>query len=145
MWIKLVVMTIVSFIAMYLLMYTMVDKFSDVFFSIGQIYMAGSMTAAMVAIELVIMRAMYKNAFIRNILIGVSIVALILCVAFTRYQTAIGNEGFLRSMIPHHSGAILMCERADITDSDIRKLCSSIIQGQQSEIDLMKAKLAEIK
>jgi len=49
----------------------------------------------------------------------------------------------LRSMIPHHAGAILMCEQAPIRDAEIRKLCETIISGQQAEIDQMKRKLAE--
>jgi hypothetical protein len=46
-------------------------------------------------------------------------------------QTAIGDIQFLKSMIPHHSGAILMCERASIQDAQIKELCRTIIQGQR--------------
>lgn len=145
MWLKLAVMTVVSFIAMYLLMYIMVYRFADVFFNVGQIYMAGSMTAAMVAIELLIMGEMYRHTRARYALISVSLVALALCIAGMRYQSVIGDINFLRSMIPHHSGAILMCQEADITDAEIKRLCSSIIESQQAEIDFMKAKLAQIK
>jgi uncharacterized protein (DUF305 family) len=145
MWMNLAIMTILSFLSMYLLMYIMVDKLEDVHFSVNQAYMAGSMTAAMVAIELIVMGKMYKNASVKYSLVGISILALVLCVAFTRYQTAIGNKDFLRSMIPHHSGAILMCQNENLTDADIRSLCSSIIESQQSEINIMKAKLAEIR
>ena len=145
MWLKLGAMTVVSFIAMYLLMYIMVDKLADVYFSIGQVYMAGSMTAAMVAIELLIMGEMYKNATVKYSLIGASLVVLALCIAGMQYQTAIGDKNFLRSMIPHHSGAVLMCQQADITDEEIKRLCGSIVESQQSEIDFMKAKLAEVK
>ena len=49
---------------------------------------------------------------------------------------------FLRSMIPHHSSAILMCRQAPIRDPQIRRLCASIITGQQREIDQMNAILA---
>jgi uncharacterized protein (DUF305 family) len=48
-------------------------------------------------------------------------------------------------MIPHHSGAILMCQQADIHDPEIKKLCESIVVGQQQEIEQMKAKLKEIE
>ena len=46
-------------------------------------------------------------------------------------------------MVPHHSGAILMCEQAELTDLEIRELCQGIIAGQQQEIGQMKAMLAE--
>ena len=41
-------------------------------------------------------------------------------------------------MIPHHSGAILMCEQAKLTDPEVRDLCRGIIAGQKAEIDQMK-------
>jgi uncharacterized protein (DUF305 family) len=42
-------------------------------------------------------------------------------------------------MIPHHSGAILMCERASVTDPEIVALCRSITESQQKEIAQMQA------
>jgi len=44
-------------------------------------------------------------------------------------------------MIPHHAGAILMCERAPLQDAEIQALCRTIVSGQRAEIDQMKAKL----
>jgi uncharacterized protein (DUF305 family) len=46
-------------------------------------------------------------------------------------------------MIPHHSGAILMCERAQLRDAELRELCDLIIASQQDEIAQMSAMLAE--
>jgi uncharacterized protein (DUF305 family) len=42
-------------------------------------------------------------------------------------------------MIPHHSGAVLMCERAQVRDPEIKQLCGDIIRSQAQEIDQMKA------
>lgn len=42
-------------------------------------------------------------------------------------------------MIPHHSGAILMCEQASITDPEIVALCQQIVASQQKEIAQMEA------
>ena len=61
-----------------------------------------------------------------------------------RQQAAINDRQFLRSMIPHHAGAILMCEEAAIQDQEIRSLCKNIESGQQQEIDQMKAILARL-
>lgn len=139
MWLKLAIMTIVSFIAMYFLMYQMVNSSRELYLSINQIWMAGSMATAMVAIELVVMTDMYKNAMVRNILVGVGIAATVMFVLFTRYQTAIDDKDFLGSMIPHHSGAILTCSNPDLTDPEIKKLCGEIIESQQREIDQINA------
>jgi len=42
-------------------------------------------------------------------------------------------------MIPHHAGAVLMCNEAAISDPEIGELCKGIVSGQQSEIEKMKA------
>lgn len=57
----------------------------------------------------------------------------------------ISDRQFLKSMIPHHASAILMCNRASIRDADIRRLCRDIISGQSEQIDQMKAKLRELR
>jgi len=139
MWLQLGIMTVIGFIAMYLLMYTMIDRWADFYPSISMAYMAGSMTAAMVVIELIVMSGMYKPVMTRNIVIGVSVILLIATVAFTRYQIGIYDKDFLRSMIPHHSGAVLMCSNPRLEDPEIKSLCSQIIEGQLREIDQMKA------
>lgn len=87
------------------------------------------------------MNAMYENSRVNSLIIAASIILLTLFFVFIRNQTAISDKQFLRSMIPHHGGAILMCEQAPRQDADIQELCSNIIAGQQSEIDWMKAKL----
>jgi len=140
---KLALMVGVSFIAMYILMYTMVDRWADVLPNINQFYMAGLMTSAMVVIEIVIMSMMYHNRKLNIMIIALSLVALVGCYAGIRQQVGVSDKQFLKSMIPHHSAAVLMCRSADLTDPEIKQLCDDIIAGQQAEIDLMKRKLKD--
>jgi hypothetical protein len=142
---RLLVMTILSFIAMYVLMYAMVDRLANVYPSYNQLYMAGLMTAAMVVIELLVMSGMYPHRKVNAVLIAASAVALAAFWIFIRRQTAIDDRQFLRSMIPHHGGAILMCNEAQLQDPELRSLCRTIIEGQQREIDQMTAKLRALK
>jgi uncharacterized protein (DUF305 family) len=107
--------------------------------------MAGLMTAPMIALELVVMRGMYQDKRRHLLIIGGSIAAGVAFFAFIRKQTAVSDEQFLRSMIPHHADAILMCEESPIQDAEIRKLCGTIVIDQQAEIDQMKAKLRELE
>jgi len=140
----LAVMTALSFIAMYILMYAMVDRFANVYANINQFYMAGLMTAPMVIIELIVMHTMYADTKM-NLIFGVAaLVALVLCFAAIRVQTAVGDVQFVRSMIPHHSGAILMCNKATLVDGELKKLCATIVKGQQQEIDEMNAILIRL-
>lgn len=142
---RLLAMTVISFIAMYVLMYAMVDRFANVYPNFNQFYMAGLMAAAMVAIELVLMGGMYPNKKLNLLLIAASLAALAVFWIFTRKQAAIGDEQFAKSMIPHHAGAILMCQQATLQDAELVRLCEGIVRGQQSEIDQMKAKLRELE
>ena len=99
----------------------------------------------LVMIELALMGAMYGDRMKNVVILAVSLTLLITFWTFIRQQTAITDRQFLRSMIPHHAGAILMCQEAPIRDPEIKRLCGAIISSQQSEIDQMKAKLAELE
>lgn len=142
---RLLLMLALSFISMYVLMYAMVNSFANVYMNINQVYMAGLMAAPMGVIELALMRTMYHDKRLNAIVIVFSIVALALFWILIRQQTMVADRQFLRSMIPHHAGAILMCEEAPLQDSEIRALCKEIISSQQREIDQMKAKLRAVQ
>jgi uncharacterized protein (DUF305 family) len=142
---KFALMILLSFIAMYVLMYAMVDRFANVVPNINQFYMAGLMTAPMITIEMLLMGSMYKSRRTNAIIIVIGILALGSFFMLIRYQTAVSDKQFLKSMIPHHAGAILMVEEADLSDPEIKKLAADIISSQQKEIDFMKAKLEELE
>ena len=59
--------------------------------------------------------------------------------AGTRSQALIGDQQFIASMIPHHSGAILMCREAKLADKELQDLCREIAVAQRREIDQMEA------
>jgi uncharacterized protein (DUF305 family) len=41
-------------------------------------------------------------------------------------------------MIPYHSGAILMCREASLSDPELVSLCGEITQAQREEIEQME-------
>lgn len=141
---KLLIMTILSLISMYILMYSMVNVFDNVYNNFNKFYMAAIMTAPMVIFELLLMGAMYPNKKLNIAIIVGSAAALALFFLFIRQQTAIADTQFLRSMIPHHSSAILMCQQAHVSDPEIKDLCKSIVTSQQDEINQMKAILERL-
>lgn len=142
---QLIIMVILSFISMYILMYAMVNTIGNVYNNFNQFYMAGLMTAPMVVIELGVMRAMYQDQRRNALIIAASVIAGLVLFMLIRQQTAISDKQFLKSMIPHHGAAILMCEGASLQDTEIQTLCEGIISRQQAEIDQMKAKLGELE
>jgi hypothetical protein len=139
---RLAAMIAVSFVAMFALMYVMVDRFAHVFSNLNQVYMAALMAGAMVLIELAFMWKMYPNAKLNGIFLAIAVIVVGVSWFGVRYQWGIGDSQFLRSMIPHHAGAILMCEEAAITSTEIRSLCGDIQRSQRAEIQQMQALLA---
>ncbi|MBL8269247.1 DUF305 domain-containing protein [Steroidobacter sp.] len=136
---ELMVELAIDFVIMYLVMYTMIATLSDFYLNINNVYMTAMMVAPMALVMLVAMRSMFPSHRM-NLAIGLGAV-IVFAVSFMamRTQAAVGNEQFLRSMIPHHSGAILMCEQSSITDPEISALCDQIIESQKKEIAQMKA------
>ena len=135
----LLIMVLLSFIAMYILMYAMVNTLDNVYNNFNQFYMAGLMAAPMVLIELFVMRSMYQDKKRNALIIAGSVIVGLIFFLRIRQQAAVSDRQFLRSMIPHHAAAILMCQQASITDPEIKEICGAIVSSQQSEIDQMKA------
>jgi uncharacterized protein (DUF305 family) len=101
--------------------------------------MAGLMTAPMLVLEAALMGSMYENKRAVRIIMVAGIAALVVFFVFIRQQTAIGDQELLRSMIPHHAGAILMCEQASLQDNEVTALCNAIVTAQEAEISQMRA------
>ena len=128
-----------DFVVMYLVMYSMIATLDDFYLNINNVYMTLMMVAPMAVIMLVAMRSMFASTRLNLIIVLLAALLFVAGFAGMRTQAAVGNAQFLRSMIPHHSGAILMCEEASITDPEIIALCQGIISGQQQEIATMRA------
>ncbi len=123
-------------------MYMMIAALARFHFDLNNVYMTMMMVAPMTIIRLVSMRSMFPSSRL-NIIIGSGAIA-VLFVGFIamRTQAGIGNAEFLRAMIPHQSGAILMCEKASITDPEVVALCQEITKSQKAEIAQMDTILA---
>lgn len=137
-YLKLLYMALLSFASMYILMYAMVNQLNNVIPNINQFYMAGLMTMPMVLIEMIVMSAMYMDKNRNKLIIILSSIALVVFFLLIRFQGAVSDKQFLKSMIPHHAAAILMCKETTIKDPEIKALCGNIVSSQQLEIDQMK-------
>lgn len=133
---------LLSFAVMYLVMFAMIDGWADFYNNLNTFYMALAMVAPMGALMLLTMGHMYEDR--RTNLILYLAFAGLFAIGFgaTRLQAGIGDRQFLRSMIPHHSGAILMCRQARLADQEIVDLCVRIQRSQREEIDQMNRILA---
>lgn len=139
---SLALQTLGSGVIMYLVMFVMIDRLSSFYNNLNMLYMTLMMVAPMVVLMIVAMPGMFPARRLNHALLFGAAIAFFGSFALIRTQTTIGDVAFLRSMIPHHSGAILMCEQAALSDSEVRDLCRGIIVGQKAEIDQMKRILA---
>ena len=133
---------LLSALIMYLGMFAMIWSGSEFVQNINFFYMALIMWAPMSAVMLWTMKSMYRNHRLNLGLHALFALVFLLSLWGIRDQLLVGDRQFLRSMIPHHSGAILMCERSQLTDPEILALCDGIVSSQAQEIAQMKALLA---
>lgn len=137
-YLRLALMALGSFVIMYGLMYAMVNSFANVLPNINQFYMAGLMTSPMILIELLLMQSMYPNKRVNTVIAIGSLAALALFFLLIRFQIGVNDRQFVRSMIPHHAGALQMCQHANLARAELHTLCASIITNQTTEIEFMR-------
>lgn len=142
-YLMLAVMTVVHVAIMYVLMFAMIDRAAHFVNNINMFYMALLMAAPITAVMVLSMWGMYPNGGVKAAVVAASLLVGLLSWLAIRQQWAVGDEEFLRSMIPHHSGAILMCREASFTDPRLVELCRGIVESQREEIQQMEAFLAE--
>ena len=130
-----------SLLIMYVAMFAMIWSFGEFVQNVNFLYMALVMWAPMAIVMMLTMKSMYRDRRLNVILYTVFGLTLVLSLAAIRAQALVGDRQFLRSMIPHHSGAILMCERSTISDPEIQQLCREIIASQKAEIHQRKTLL----
>ncbi len=141
---SLAVQSAFSGVIMYLAMFVMIDGLGSFYNNLNMLYMTLIMLAPMTIGMTLGMMSMFPNKRANAAILVVSAVALLGSFALIRTQTTIGDTAFLRSMIPHHSGAILMCREAKLRDPEVKRLCGEIIKSQRQEIDEMKGILQRL-
>ena len=136
-----------SLLVMYLAMFAMIFTWGEFIQNINFFYMALVMWAPMAVIMLLTMRSMYPHQGL-NLILHVAFIAIfVLALLGIRAQAFVGDRQFVQSMIPHHSGAILMCKEASLKDAELRELCygpGGIIASQKREVAQMKAILKRL-
>lgn len=135
---RLAVELTIDFVIMYFVMYTMIESVGHLYLNVNNLYMTLMMVAPMGVVMLVSMRSMFRNKSVNVAIAATAAAVFVSSFAAMRTQAAVGDQQFLRSMIPHHSGAILMCEQASLSDPEIVALCRDIVASQKAEIAKME-------
>lgn len=137
----------ISLVIMYLAMFAMIWSLGEFVQNINFFYMALVMWAPMGIVMMLTMKSMFMNARLNMILYAAFALVFVLSFWGIRDQTLVGDKQFVRSMIPHHSGALTKCNRASIRDAEIRELCfgpNGIVQSQTREIEQMNRIMARL-
>ena len=142
---KIIWMLLASFVIMYGVMFLNVDKLDHVYLSTTRAYMALLMVAPMALLMLAMMPMMYPNQKLNRIIAVVSIAVFILVLVFLRSQTFISDRQYIKSMISHHSSAIMVSQEAKLKDPELKQLAEQIIRSQEKEIAEMKQMLKRMK
>ena len=135
---KFAIMMGTSFIIMYAVMFLNTDVFDHVMLSHTRTYMTILMVAPMAFTMLLFMWGMYTNKKMNFIILGLSVIIFIIALVGLRQQTFIGDEQWMKAMIPHHSSAIMVSQKAHLKDPEAIKLAEEIIEAQEREIAKMK-------
>lgn len=142
-YVMLTVNVVLGLAVMYVAMFAMIASGNEFFNNINMFYMSLMMAAPMGPIMILTMSPMYPHKAM-NIAFHVGFTVIFIAAFFAiRQQALVGDRQFLRSMIPHHSGAILMCRQATLTNPELRTLCATIIRSQAEEIAQMKTLLEQ--
>lgn len=133
-----------SSLVMFILMYFNTFALEHVRWSETRFYMTFVMGAAMAVVMLSFMLGMYRNARINLGIYAGSAVVFVLALFLVRSQVTVGDQSYMKAMIPHHSIAIMTSERAGIEDVRVRELADGIIEAQRREIKEMEWLIRDI-
>ena len=135
---RFLLMLLISFLVMYCVMYANVVSEQHIYISLNRFYMTILMVMPMAVIMLLFMKDMYRSTTKNNIIIVLGIASFIGAFILLRTQTYIDDVNYMKSMIPHHSSAILSSQEANLNDPEVKELSKQIIESQEREIKQMK-------
>ena len=138
MYVKFGFMMLVSFVIMYTVMFLNADVFDHVMLSNTRTYMSILMVAPMAISMMLFMWQMYENKKLNFIILAGATIIFIGTLAMLRNQTFISDVQWMKAMIPHHSSAIMVSQKAHLKDPEAIKLAKEIIEAQEREIAQMK-------
>jgi len=143
-WGRFAAMIATSTFIMFFLMYQLIYSLEHATFSLNRLIASLLMGSVMTLVMLSFMWSMYKGLGTKIAVVVFATLLGALLLFVNRSQSLIGDVGFMKSMIPHHSIAINNARKASISDPRVRKLADGIIEAQVLEIAQMKLLLDDI-
>lgn len=131
------IMIATSFVIMYAVMFLNIDRLDHLMLSHTRTYMSLLMVSPMAVAMLLFMWGMYGNKKFNYLILGAAILVFATSLYALRQQVFINDVQWMKAMIPHHSSAILVSQKANLKDPEAIQLASDIIEAQKREIGKM--------
>lgn len=144
-YLKFGLMMLTSFIIMYTVMYLNVDQLEHIYTAQTRTYMTILMIAPMAISMMIFMWGMYKDKRKNYLILAVALLIGVFTYHILRQQTFVDDKAWMRAMIPHHSSAIMVSEKAQLEDPEAIQLAKEIIEAQKREIAQMKKMLSRLE
>lgn len=136
---RLALSLLVSGVVMYPLAFSQLEEAGHFHLSLATFYITVSMVAAMGIVMTLVMRPMLPSHRVNVGILAAFGVLLLVGLGLGRTEAFVDDRAFLRSMIPHHSRAVLVCREADLANPRVTDLCGEIVSSQLREIAEMEA------
>ncbi|SFB09430.1 DUF305 domain-containing protein [Algoriphagus aquimarinus] len=144
-YVKFAAMMAVSFVIMYAVMFLNADLFEHVMLSTTRTYMTILMIAPMAISMMLFMWGMYENKKANYMILASAVIIFIGTLTMLRNQTMIADVQWMKAMIPHHSSAIMVSQKAHLQDPEAQKLAQDIIEAQKKEIAQMNEMIKRLE
>ncbi len=142
---KFALMMAVSFVIMYGVMFLNADVFDHVMLSTTRTYMTILMITPMAISMMLFMWGMYENNKANYIILASALIIFVGTLTMLRNQTMIADVQWMKAMIPHHSSAIMVSQKAHLKDPEAQQLAKDIIEAQKKEIAQMQAMIRRLE
>lgn len=138
MYLRLAIALVASLMLMFALSYTQTRTWSHLLPNLSNFYISLTMIGSMGLVMLIVMWPMFSNKRANVALLAGFTVLLAGAFTMARTETFVDDEAFLKSMIPHHSRAVLVCQESQLSDPEVVALCDQIVESQLQEIAQMQ-------
>jgi len=112
-YVRFIATLVVSLMVMFILSFEQVRSLDHFYLNASNFYVSLTMVGAMGLIMLGAMWRMFKDRQQTLLMAGALAVVLVGGFSLARTETFVGDKGFLDSMIPRHSRALLVCEEVE--------------------------------
>lgn len=144
-YVRFAVMVILATILVFCISYLNVAEADHLWFSLGRVWMALAMGAAIALSAILIQPGTLRSGGANSVIVVAALAVFAASAWLIRRQAETRDMGFMRIMIPHHSAALLASERAHLRDPRVRALADGILAKQQREIAQMEQLIADLR